>query len=75
VTPSASLRDLYDRFGGPFTCTNTGPLAGPHGQLPPSGRKVDLPFADFARISDAAIIEYRTHYDQIGLVTQLGMIE
>ena len=60
---------------GRFTGTNTGPLPGPDGDLPPSGRTVDLPFADFARISDHQIVEYRTYYDQVGLFTQLGLME
>src|ERR1700722_9150619 len=48
---------------GRFAGTNIGPLPGPDGDLPPSGRTVDLPFADFARISDHRIVEYRTYYD------------
>jgi steroid delta-isomerase-like uncharacterized protein len=60
---------------GRFTGTNTGPLSGPGGELPPSGRKIDLPFADFSRLSDGKIVEYRTYYDQVGLLTQLGLVE
>lgn len=60
---------------GRFTGTNTGPLAGPDGDLPPSGRQVDLPFADFSRLSDGKIVEYRTYYDQVGLLTQLGVMD
>jgi predicted ester cyclase len=60
---------------GRFTGTNTGPLPGPDGDLPPLGRTIDLPFADFARISDHRIVEYRTYYDQIALLTQLGLME
>ena len=60
---------------GRFTGTNTGPLAGPDGELPPSGRRVDLPFADFARLSDGKIVEYHTYYDQVGLLTQLGIMK
>jgi steroid delta-isomerase-like uncharacterized protein len=59
---------------GRFTGTNTGPLEGSEGETPPSGRKVDLPFADFSRLSDGKIIEYRTYYDQVALLTQLGLI-
>jgi steroid delta-isomerase-like uncharacterized protein len=59
---------------GRFTGTNTGPLSGPEGELPPSGRKVDLAFADFSRLSDGRIVEYRTYYDQVGLLTQLGLM-
>ena len=40
---------------------------------PPSGATIDLPFADFARIDDDKIVEYRTYYDQAALLTQLGL--
>jgi steroid delta-isomerase-like uncharacterized protein len=60
---------------GRFTGTNTGPLEGPEGETPPSGRKVDLPFADFSRLSEGRIVEYRTYYDQVALLTQLGLME
>jgi steroid delta-isomerase-like uncharacterized protein len=60
---------------GRFTGTITGPLPGPDGDLPTSGNKVDLPFADFSRLGGGKIIEYRTYYDQVGLLTQLGLME
>jgi ketosteroid isomerase-like protein len=60
---------------GRFTGINTGPLPGPDGELPASGRKVDLPFADFSRLRDGKIVEYRTYYDQVSLFTQLGLME
>ena len=60
---------------GRFTGTNTGPLAGPEGPLPSSGRKVDLAFADFSRLSGGKIVDYRTYYDQVALLTQLGLSE
>jgi ketosteroid isomerase-like protein len=60
---------------GRFTGTNTGPLPGPDGELPPSGRTVDLPFADFSRLSGGKLVEYRTYYDQVGQLTQLGLME
>ncbi|HVO53668.1 MAG TPA: nuclear transport factor 2 family protein [Solirubrobacterales bacterium] len=60
---------------GRFTGTNTGPLPGPEGDLPASGREVDLPFADFSRLREGEIVEYRTYYDQVGLFTQLGLME
>jgi steroid delta-isomerase-like uncharacterized protein len=60
---------------GRFTGTNTGPLEGPDGEMPPSGRTVDLPFADFSRLEDGKIVEYRTYYDQVSLLAQLGLAE
>ena len=60
---------------GRFTGTNTGPLPGPDGELPASGHAVDLPFADFSRLAGGKIVEYRTYYDQVALLTQLGLME
>jgi steroid delta-isomerase-like uncharacterized protein len=60
---------------GRFTGTNTGPLEGPDGELAPSGRKIDLPFADFSRLEGERIVEYRTYYDQVSLLAQLGLTE
>jgi ketosteroid isomerase-like protein len=37
--------------------------------------EVDLAFADFARVRDGQIVEYRTYYDQVSLLTQLGQME
>jgi ketosteroid isomerase-like protein len=38
------------------------------------GAQIDLAFADFAVIRGGRIIEYRTYYDQVSLLTQLGQI-
>jgi ketosteroid isomerase-like protein len=50
----------------------TGTGAAPSGDLPLPGAQIDLAFADFAVIRDGRIIEYRTYYDQVTLLTQLG---
>jgi ketosteroid isomerase-like protein len=39
------------------------------------GLEAVLPFADFARIRDDLIVEYRTNYDQVSLLAQLGQTE
>jgi steroid delta-isomerase-like uncharacterized protein len=54
--------------------THTGPMAGPDGDIEPSGRTIDLPFADFSRIQDGQILAYHTYYDQVSLMTQLGLM-
>jgi steroid delta-isomerase-like uncharacterized protein len=54
--------------------THTGPLAGPDGDVEPSGRTIDVPFADFSRIQDGKIVAYHTYYDQISFLTQLGLM-
>jgi ketosteroid isomerase-like protein len=59
---------------GRFVGTHTGPLAAPDGDVEPSGASVDLRFADFSRVQDGKIVSYHTYYDQLGLLTQLGLM-
>jgi steroid delta-isomerase-like uncharacterized protein len=59
---------------GRFTGTNTGPLQTPAGELPATGRPMELPFADCFRIVDGKITEHRIYYDTVGLLTQLGLM-
>jgi ketosteroid isomerase-like protein len=58
------------RFVGNFT----GPLASPEGDVAPTGARVDLRFADVSRTQDGEIVSYHTYYDQLGLLTQLGLM-
>jgi ketosteroid isomerase-like protein len=57
------------RFVGAFT----GPLATPEGDIPPTGAAVDLRFCDVSRVSRGRIVSYHTYYDQLTLMTQLGI--
>jgi steroid delta-isomerase-like uncharacterized protein len=72
-------RDRYVEAGdrivveGRFTGTNTGPLQTPAGDLPPTGRSLDLPFADAFRVVDGRITEHRIYYDTAGMLAQLGL--
>jgi ketosteroid isomerase-like protein len=59
---------------GRFVGTHTGPLAGPDGDTPPTGARVDLRFADVSRVEADKIVSYHTYYDQLGLFTQLGLM-
>jgi ketosteroid isomerase-like protein len=54
--------------------TGTGPAADPPGAATTAAVVIDLPFADFAVIRDGRIAEYRTYYDQVSLLTQLGQL-
>lgn len=60
---------------GRFLGTHTGPLAGDDGDIEPTGASVDLRFADFSRVQDGKIASYHTYYDQVGLLTQLGLMD
>jgi ketosteroid isomerase-like protein len=59
---------------GRFTGTHTGPLATDDGDVEPTGATVDLRFADVSRVRDGKIVAYHTYYDQLGLLTQLGLM-
>jgi steroid delta-isomerase-like uncharacterized protein len=59
---------------GRFVGMHTGPLASDEGDIPPTGRAVDLRFADVSRVRDGKIVSYHTYYDQLGLLTQLGLM-
>jgi steroid delta-isomerase-like uncharacterized protein len=54
--------------------TNTGPLHMPTGDVPPTGRSVELRFCDVYRISNGKIVSYRSYYDAFGFLQQLGLI-
>jgi ketosteroid isomerase-like protein len=71
-----SLGDAGDTVvvEGRFVGTHTGPLTTPDGDVAPTGASVDLRFADFSRVQGGKIVSYRTYYDQLGLLTQLGLM-
>jgi steroid delta-isomerase-like uncharacterized protein len=58
---------------GRFVGTHTGPLSGPDGDIQPTGASVDVRFADVSRVRDGKVVSYHTYYDQLGLLTQLGV--
>lgn len=76
----AVIEDVHDAgdvvvVEGRFAGTFTGPLAGPDGDIEPTGATVDLRFADVSRARDGKIVSYHTYYDQVGLLTQMGLME
>jgi predicted ester cyclase len=58
---------------GRYTGTHTGPLASPEGEIPPTGRPIELHFADLFRLEDGLVAEHRVYYDQMELLGQLGL--
>ena len=57
------------RFKGTFEQ----PLAMSEGEIAPTGKPIDVRFADFFRVSDGKIVEHRVYWDQAELLTQLGV--
>jgi steroid delta-isomerase-like uncharacterized protein len=59
---------------GTFTGTFTAPLTSPQGEVPPTGRTIDVPYADFFTVRGGRIVAHRVYYDQVQLGTQLGLM-
>jgi steroid delta-isomerase-like uncharacterized protein len=56
-----------------FIGTHTGPLAGPGGELPATGKPVDLPGADFISVSNGKVTSWHVYYDAGTFMSQLGV--
>src|SRR5437660_4224679 len=54
--------------------TNTGPLHMPTGDIPATGRAVEMRFCDVYRVRNGKIVNYRSYYDGLGFLQQLGLI-
>jgi len=54
--------------------TNTGPLHLPTGDLPPTGRPLELRFCEVFRIGGGKIVSDHIYFDALGFMQQLGLI-
>jgi steroid delta-isomerase-like uncharacterized protein len=54
--------------------THTGPLVGPAGEIPATGRSVDLRFCEVMLIKDGKIVSLHTYYDTATMMGQLGLL-
>lgn len=57
---------------GRFTGTNSGTLRAPGGDIPATGKSVDVPFCEVHRVEDGKFIDTHLYFDQAELLTQLG---
>ena len=58
-----------------FTGTHTGPMAGPGGaEIPPTGKSVKWPYCMVMKFKDGLVSELYEYYDQLDLLTQLGLM-
>lgn len=53
--------------------THTGPMPTPWGDIAPTGRKVELPFALFCEVADGKISVMRDHYNPTLAISQIGV--
>ena len=54
--------------------TQTGPLQGPRGDIPPTGRSVAVSFAQTFEMREGKIARGRLYFDAMTLLVQLGVI-
>lgn len=52
---------------------NTGPIAMPDGEIPPTGRSVELQFCDIWEFKGGKVAGGRSYYDMASLMGQLGL--
>jgi steroid delta-isomerase-like uncharacterized protein len=54
--------------------THTGPLRTPTGEIPPTGRSLDLWFSENFEVRDGALRRMRVFYDGATVMRQLGLL-
>jgi steroid delta-isomerase-like uncharacterized protein len=59
---------------GAYTGTHTGPMASPQGEVPPTGRTLNLPYCDVFEVIAGRIATHRVYYDQMAFAAQLGLL-
>ena len=58
-----------------YTGTQTGTWRNPAGvEIPATGRTLDFPFVGVFRVEDGKISSIRLYYDQLEVLTQLGLM-
>jgi steroid delta-isomerase-like uncharacterized protein len=55
------------------TATHTGPLRTPTGEIPPTGRRLDLWFSENFEVRDGKLRRMRVYYDGGAVMRQLGL--
>ena len=62
-------------FEASFVGTQQGPVPGPLGEIPATGKRVEMNGAIFVRLdNDGRIAEERRYYDLAGMLGQLGVL-
>jgi predicted ester cyclase len=59
---------------GLWTGTHTGSMAGPAGEVPPTGRSISLPFCGLATRRDGRIDTVTVYFDRMTMLAQLGLV-
>lgn len=58
-----------------FHGTHTGTMRSPAGEIPATGRQVDIPFTAVMSVREGKIAAYRIYFDQLDMLSQLGLAD
>jgi steroid delta-isomerase-like uncharacterized protein len=58
---------------GTFTGTQTGVLRGPSGNVPPTGRRVEVDYVQVLRFRDGKHVSFNLLFDRLTMLEQLGL--
>jgi ketosteroid isomerase-like protein len=59
---------------GIYSGTHTGPLAGPGGTIPATGRAFSFPYVDVLQARDGKFVAHRIYWDNVTFLAQLGLM-
>jgi steroid delta-isomerase-like uncharacterized protein len=59
---------------GIYAGTNTGPMSTPAGDVPATGKAVSVPFVTVLETDGERLTAHRAYWDQLGFLTQLGLV-
>jgi steroid delta-isomerase-like uncharacterized protein len=59
---------------GVYSGTHTGPLAGPAGSIPATGRAFSFPFCDVLQAHDGKFVSHHIYWDNVTFLAQLGLL-
>lgn len=54
--------------------THKGVFMTPNGDIPPTGRKVEVPLCEILKVKDGLFTDSHLYFDTLSLMTQLGVI-
>lgn len=58
---------------GTYSGTHTATLHSPNGDLPATGRRMELHYADVMRVRDGKVFYHAVYFDSAEMMTQLGL--
>ncbi len=58
-----------------FRGTHTGTMRGPGGDIPATGRRVDIPFTALLAVEGNQLTSFRVYFDLLDMLGQLGLMD